>query len=260
MKKDKAHLIAFIGIMTALMFTVLMLETYVFIYFIKPSPAFLTIPLFIALSMYSDWKHSFIGGTIFGCCSFILSFIVGYTVFYNPLISILPRTLTGVAAYWIFYGLTMLAGKEKFKQVLRSVMPTATIVSHVLLLVGALGIFSLENAVMGVIWKVIIGANVISVLYWIFCGITKLSKGDSKHVLCAISAALTVLLHTVLVLGAMQVFSLGGAFLDTVWQVIIGVNFTAEFICAIILTPILVKVMKKITKTPDFLPLKKKSN
>jgi uncharacterized membrane protein len=195
MKKDKAHLIAFIGIMTALMFTVLMLETYVFIYFIKPSPAFLTIPLFIALSMYSDWKHSFIGGTIFGCCSFILSFIVGYTVFYNPLISILPRTLTGVAAYWIFYGLTMLAG-----------------------------------------------------------------KGKIKHVMCAISAALAVLLHTVLVLGAMQIFSSGGAFLDTVWQVIIGVNFTAEFACAIILTPILVKVMKKITKTPDFLPLKKKSN
>ena len=195
MKKDKAHFIAFIGVMTALMFTVLMLETYVFIFFIKPSPAFLTIPLFIALSMYGDWKHSFIGGTIFGCCSFILSFIVGYTVFYNPLISILPRTLAGVAGYWIFYGLTMLAGKEKVRQVL-----------------------------------------------------------------CAVSAGLTVLLHTVFVLGAMQIFSTGGAFFDTVWQVIIGVNFVAEFACAIVLTPILVKVIKKVTKTPDFLPLKKKGN
>ncbi len=194
MKKDKAHLIAFIGVMAALMFTVLTLETYVFIYFIKPSPAFLSIPLFIALSMYGGWKHSFIGGTIFGCCSFILSFIVGYTVFYNPLISILPRTLAGVAGYWIFHGLTVLL------------------------------------------------------------------QGKQKMLIRAIAAALTVLLHTVLVLGAMQIFATGGAFLDTVWQVIIGVNFVAEFACAIVLTPILVRVMKKVTKTPEFLPLKKQGN
>ena len=70
MKRDIAHSVAFIGLMTALMAVVLTLETYVFIYFIKPSPAFLSIPLFIALSMYGDWKNSFIGGTVFGCCSF----------------------------------------------------------------------------------------------------------------------------------------------------------------------------------------------
>ncbi len=194
MKKDKAHLIAFIGVMAALMFTVLTLETYVFIYFIKPSPAFLSIPLFIALSMYGDWKRSFIGGTIFGCCSFILSFIVGYTVFYNPLISILPRTLAGVAGYWIFHGLTVLF------------------------------------------------------------------HGKQKMLIRAVAAALTVLLHTVLVLGAMQIFATGGAFFDTVWQVIIGVNFVAEFACAIVLTPILVRVMKKVTKAPEFLPLKKQGD
>lgn len=191
MKRDTAHTIAFIGVMTALMFVVLTLETYVFIYFIKPSPAFLSIPLFIALSMYGDWKHSFIGGTVFGCCSFALSFIVGYTVFYNPLISILPRTLTGVAGYWILHGLTALT-KQKAKEVVR-----------------------------------------------------------------AVAAALTVLLHTVLVLGAMELFSSGGAFIDTVWQTIIGVNFLSEFLCAIFLTPVLVKVFKKSTGTPEF-PLKKK--
>ena len=192
MKRSAAHTVAFIGVMTALMAVVLTLETYVFIYFIKPSPAFLSIPLFIALSMYGDWKKSFIGGTIFGCCSFVLSFIVGYTVFYNPLISVLPRTLAGVAGYWILYGLSIL------------------------------------------------------------------TKGKGKDVVRAISAALTVILHTVLVLGAMEIFSTGGAFFDTVWQTIIGVNFFAEFICAILLTPILVRVMKKYTKTPDIIPLKQK--
>lgn len=191
MKKDVAHSVAFIGVMTALMFVVLTLETYVFIYFIKPSPAFLSIPLFISLSMYSDWKRSFIGGTVFGCCSFVLSFMVGYTVFYNPLISILPRTLTGVAGYWILHGLTVL------------------------------------------------------------------TKQKSNDVVRAVAAAITIVLHTILVLGAMEIFSTGGAFFDTVWQTIIGINFFAEFICAIILVPIFVRIMKRYTKTPNFLPLKK---
>ena len=190
MKRDVAHTVAFIGIMTALMAVVLTLETYVFIYFIKPSPAFLSIPLFVALSMYGDWKRSFIGGTIFGVCSFVLSFMVGYTVFYNPLISVLPRTVAGVAGYFILHGLTVL-----FK-----------------------------------------------------------SKG--KDVIRAVAAALTVLFHTVLVLGAMELFSTGGAFFDTVWQTIIGINFISEFICAILLTPILVRIMKKYTHTPDLIPLK----
>ena len=192
MKRNVSHTVAFIGVMTALMAVVLTLETYVFIYFIKPSPAFLSIPLFISLSMYGDWKRSFIGGTVFGCCSFALSFIVGYTVFYNPLISILPRTIAGVAGYFILHGLTVLF------------------------------------------------------------------KGKSKEGVRALAAALTVIVHTVLVLGAMEIFASSGAFFDTVWQVIIGVNFLAEFICAMVLTPILVRVMKKYTKTPDFLPLKKR--
>lgn len=191
MKRDAAHSIAFIGVMTALMFVVLTLETYVFIYFIKPSPAFLSIPLFISLSMYGDRKQAWIGGTIFGCCSFLLAFIVGYEVFYNPLISILPRTLAGVAGYWILYGLT------------------------------------------------------------------RLTKGKYKDVVRGGAAALTVLLHTVLVLGSMQIFVPGGAFIDTVWQTIIGVNFLSEVVCAALLTPILVRVMKKCTKTPDFMPVHK---
>ena len=191
MKRNVAHTVAFIGIMTALMAVVLTLETYVFIYFIKPSPAFLSIPLFIALSMYGDWKRSFIGGTIFGCCSFVLSFVVGYTVFYNPLISILPRTIAGVAGYFVLHGLTTLA------------------------------------------------------------------KGKNKDVIRAVAAAITVVMHTVLVLGAMEVFSFGGAFLDTVWQTIIGFNFVSELLCAIFLTPILVRIMKKQTRTPDVIPLRK---
>jgi hypothetical protein len=74
----------------------------------------------------------------------------------------------------------------------------------------------------------------------------------------AIAAGLTVILHTVLVLGAMEIFSFGDAFFDTVWQTIIGVNFISEFACAILLTPILIRITKKYTGTPDVIPLRKK--
>ena len=141
--------------------------------------------------MYGDWKHSFIGGTVFGVCSFLLSFMVGYEAFYNPLISVLPRTLAGVAAYWILHGLTVL------------------------------------------------------------------TKGKQKDLVRGISAALSTIAHTVLVLGAMELFLQGGAFMDTVWQTIIGINFIFELICSILLVPVFVRVMKKTTGTPDFLPLKK---
>ncbi len=192
MRKGASYTIAFIGIMTALIAVVLTLETYIFIYFINPSPAFLTIPLFIALSMYADWKKAFIGGTIFGCCSFALSFAVGVEAFYNPLVSILPRVIAGVAGYWILHGLSVA------------------------------------------------------------------TKGKAKDIIRAIAAALTVILHTFLLLGAMELFSPGGAFLNTVWQVIIGVNFIAEFACAIVLVPVFVRIMKKTTNTPDLIPLRKK--
>jgi uncharacterized membrane protein len=111
----------------------------------------------------------------------VLSFIVGYEVFFNPLISILPRTLAGVAGYWILRGLSAL------------------------------------------------------------------TKGKGKDVVRAIAAALTVVVHTVLVLGSMELFATGGAFFDTVWQTIVGANFLPELLCAIFLVPILIRVIKRYT-------------
>lgn len=103
MKKDLAHRIAFIGVMSALVFVVLTIETYVFIGILGINPAFLSLPLAIALCLYGDWKEEFVGGTIFGVCAFIISFMVAYVPMYNPLISILPRVIMGIGAYWIYH-------------------------------------------------------------------------------------------------------------------------------------------------------------
>jgi uncharacterized membrane protein len=111
LKKSSAQTIALAGVMSALVFVVLTLETLVFKYFIDPSPAFFSIPIALALSMYGDWKKSFLGGTILGMCSLILAFAIGYITFYNPLISVLPRVIIGVVAYWTYYGFSKLFQK-----------------------------------------------------------------------------------------------------------------------------------------------------
>lgn len=179
----KTKFIALAGVMTALMFVILLLETYVFIAFIKPSPAFLSIPIAIALSVYGDKKTMFLGGTIFGFCSFILSFIVGYITFYNPLISILPRVLMGIIAY-LACAVTMRLTKNSNNKFLKNVLPYS---------VG--GLFG-------------------------------------------------VLANTCLVLLSMSIFS-GDPFVDTAIAVILGLNFSLELICSVILVPILVAAIKK---------------
>ena len=179
----KTKIVALAGVMSALMFVVLLLETYVFIAFIKPSPAFLSIPIAISLSVYGNKKTMFLGGTVFGICSFVLSFIVGYITFYNPLISVLPRVMMGIIAY---FACTM---------ILR---------------------------------------------------LTKNSKnGFLKNVLpYSVGGLFGVLANTCLVLLSMSIFS-GDPFIDTAIGVILGLNFSLELICAIILVPILVAAIKE---------------
>lgn len=133
MKNSIAKSVAFIGVMAALVFVVLTLETYVFIYFIKPSPAFFSIPIAISLSVFADWKKMFMGGTILGVCAFILSFIVGYTPFYNPLVSVLPRIIMGIVAFGVMAGMKSLL-KNADSVFARDILPCA--------LAGAAGVLT----------------------------------------------------------------------------------------------------------------------
>ena len=122
MKKDVAHLIAFIGVMTALMFVLFLLETAVLAP-VGMTACILTLPVAVALSIYDDWKRSFIGGTILGVCSCISCLIfTAFIQYANPLISILPRAMIGITAYWTYFGLSKLCRKCK-KLILRESLP-----------------------------------------------------------------------------------------------------------------------------------------
>lgn len=123
MKKDKAHLVAFIGVMFALILVLFMLEGALSIV-AGVSTCVLSLPVAIALSIYDDWKSSFIGGTLLGLSSCIFCLAFGWLIEANPLVSILPRTILGITAYWTYFGLSKLFKRAKHRY-FREIFPAS---------------------------------------------------------------------------------------------------------------------------------------
>lgn len=125
MKNDKAHFVAFIGVMFALIFVLFLLEGAISL-FAGSTPCILSLPVAISLSIYEDWKKSFIGGTLLGLssCLFSLIFASIFLPYANPLIAVLPRVFIGITAYWTYFGLSRLFRKAKSKYV-REMLPAA---------------------------------------------------------------------------------------------------------------------------------------
>ncbi len=124
MRKDKAHFVAFVGVMAALIFVLFLLEGAV----LSPvgmTACILSLPVAIAVSIYDDLKKSFVGGTLLGVCSCIFCLIFSAFIKYaNPLVSVLPRFCIGVTAYWTYLGLSRLFKKVKNRFV-KEVLPAA---------------------------------------------------------------------------------------------------------------------------------------
>lgn len=96
--------IAFIGVLTALMFVLLLIETFAFSALMGNfTPAILTIPLCIAICVSDGKKSMLIGGAMFGLCSFILAICISNVIFLNPLVSIFPRLFIGLVACGIYF-------------------------------------------------------------------------------------------------------------------------------------------------------------
>lgn len=125
MKNDKAHFVAFIGVMFALIFVLFLLEG-TLLSGVGMTACILSLPVAIALSVYDDWKKSFIGGTLLGACSclFCLIFASAFLFYANPLISVLPRMFIGITAYWTYRGLLKLFKSVKNKYV-REMLPAS---------------------------------------------------------------------------------------------------------------------------------------
>ena len=144
MKSFTGRKIAFYGVISALMFVFLLIETYLLtIAFGALTPAVLTLPFAVALSLFMGKKGMFIGGTIFGCCSFFLAVIIANPVFINPLISILPRVFIGVIAYLV-YALVSKITKNSTNGFVKEVLPSS--------IAGAFGILTNTVCTIFMLW------------------------------------------------------------------------------------------------------------
>lgn len=125
MKNDKAHFVAFIGVMLALIFVLFLLEG-TLLSGVGMTACVLSLPVAIALSIYDDWRKSFIGGTLLGVssCIFCLIFASLFLFYANPLICVLPRFFIGITAYWTYFGLSKLFKNVKNKFV-KEALPAA---------------------------------------------------------------------------------------------------------------------------------------
>ena len=123
MEKSKAKKIAFYGVMTALMFTFLLIETYLFsAFFGNFTPAILTLPLAVALSLFNGKRGMWVGGLIFGSCSFFLAVCISNPIFLNPLISILPRIFIGLVAFFVYFLANKIFSNSK-SEFLKEILP-----------------------------------------------------------------------------------------------------------------------------------------
>ena len=123
MEKGSAKKIAFYGVMAGLMFVFLLIETFIFsALFGNFTPAILTLPLAVALSLFNGKKGMLIGGTIFGCCSFFLAICISNVIFLNPLVSILPRVFIGITAFGVYFLANKLL-KNATSEFVREILP-----------------------------------------------------------------------------------------------------------------------------------------
>ena len=115
-KTLSAKTVAFLGVMLALIFVVLLIETYLFsALFGNFTPAALTIPLAISVAITGKKWRMFVGGTLLGVASFILAIIIANPIFLNPLISILPRVFIGIVSYFVCVLFKKIFGNSKNK-------------------------------------------------------------------------------------------------------------------------------------------------
>lgn len=140
MKSSKG--IALIGVLSALMIVCFYLEVMIGVWASATGspPAILSISLAISVSIYAGWKNSFTGGTILGVTCFIIAFTNPiFAAYMNPLVSILPRVLIGVAAYWA-YSLAAYAFRNSSNKFIKETLPLA--------IAGAVGVITNTSCVL----------------------------------------------------------------------------------------------------------------
>lgn len=175
-KTSSAKTIALCGVLSALTFVFLLVETFGFTAWLGSfTPAILTLPLAVAISLTGDKRHCIVGGAIFGCCSFFLAVIIANPIFINPLISILPRLFIGVIAFFVYLLLSKLTKNAKSKFI-KEILPISV--------ASAFGI--LTNSVFTIFMMWVFNASAIATIMTVIISFNFLAEVIGAIVLCPI--------------------------------------------------------------------------
>ncbi|MDD7363034.1 MAG: ECF transporter S component [Peptoniphilus sp.] len=181
------------------------------------------IPVLIAAFIDGPVVGGFVG-LIFGLSS-LFNAITRPTpisfVFYNPLISILPRVLLGILAYYLFRALNRVDGKH-----LRRIALVAWIAAMIFLAWGIYRDIATSTFGAGFVLNILFLILSAGLLYLIY-------KSESKSASVVLSAFIATVIHSAMVMGGIYLFfaerfvSAMGAPTDIVNVVIFGTIITS---------------------------------
>ena len=121
----KSKTIALFGVWAAVIFIMLLLETYVFSTVLPVAPpAVFSLAATFSVCVFKDWKFGIAGGVIFGVCSMIVASMIGNAYFILPWVSLLPRAVAGGIAWAVCAGATKLFQSAK-SEFWRETLPSA---------------------------------------------------------------------------------------------------------------------------------------
>lgn len=122
---NRSKTVALYGVWAAVIFVTLLLETYVFSALLPVAPpAIFSLAATFSFALFKDRKTGVAAGLIFGVCSTVVALMIGNPYFILPHVSILPRVIATVAAYFIGKGVAALTGKAK-SAFAREILPAA---------------------------------------------------------------------------------------------------------------------------------------
>lgn len=206
------------------------------------------IPVLIGI-MVLPFVYSIGLGLVFGLSSLVASFIHGKTpldlLFQNPLISVLPRVLFAVLAFFVFFGLRKL---QKIKNGDTVIFTIVSIITMVFLFFGAYGISSTihEENILARLNLLLVLAPIFMVIGGLLIGAYYLMlnhKNLKNNIAIPSAVMIGTLIHTILVLIALTLFGDGMGDLIPLLQTVLGSNGFIEIIAALVVaTPVSIAI------------------
>ena len=189
------------------------------------------IPVLVGI-MFLPLAYSVALGGVFGLTSFIASFIYAKSVidfaFQNPLISVLPRILFAIIAYFIFHALKYLFSKLKHEKVISFI--TIALFSLLFGFFVSRALESITNWDITAIY-IIIGAIILTLLILFYYFLSQEKYKNLMHIPTVF--IVSTLFHSALVLLAIAIFKPLAFGTEDVFGVIITVLTTNSLVEAL---------------------------